>query len=206
MQIGEKHLALSQQRIFRRLRFLDLHDHVGASENFFGACANFGAYAAKHVIAKTNTGTGVGLYDHLVPMHHKFMDARWRQPHTMLVFFYFFRDTDKHVRLPPECAPCAGHARCCYCRYFCRGSFWLRQLSTNHHGKHSLRDRLTAAHSSAHAPAKAHRHVPPPNPAPTGPGRTTPCRVPDAARPARSPATRRGLPCRGSANPAALRR
>jgi hypothetical protein len=68
VQIGEKQLAGAQQNPFARLWFLDLYDHVAASEDFRGCRGDFGTRCAIGIIACHDARSCARLHHNLMAM------------------------------------------------------------------------------------------------------------------------------------------
>ena len=96
VQVGEQYLPLAQHAAFVRLRFLDLHDHVGAREDLGGAADDFGPGATVHLVALADAGAGHRLDDHRVAVMHQLADAAGGQADTVFVRFDFPGHADEH--------------------------------------------------------------------------------------------------------------
>ena len=96
MQICEKNLALAQQRKLCFPRLLDLHNHVGASKNFFclidNLCPGFDIF----FVRITGADTGILFHQHWMAASGKQIRSRRQQRDALLLLFNFFRDADDH--------------------------------------------------------------------------------------------------------------
>ena len=103
MQIGEEQLAGPQARDFLRLRFLDLHHHLGAGEDLGGA-RDFSTGGAVISVMHADAGTGLRFDQDLMPVVDEFAHAAWGQADAVFVVFDFFRDTYQHGDSPANAA------------------------------------------------------------------------------------------------------
>jgi hypothetical protein len=66
VQVGEEHLAGTQHGPLRRLRLLDLDDHVGRGKDRRRVRSDAGSGGAVVGIGGADAGTGTGFDQHLV--------------------------------------------------------------------------------------------------------------------------------------------
>jgi hypothetical protein len=67
VQVGVQHLPFAQHRAFDRLRLLDLHDHVGAREDFLRRPHDAGAGRHVVLVRQPDPLTGALLHDDVDP-------------------------------------------------------------------------------------------------------------------------------------------
>jgi hypothetical protein len=96
MQVGVEDLAFAQLHPFGRLRFLDLHDHVGILEDFASRGSDLRAGGDIVGIRGTDAGAGIGLDQHGMAVRDIFADRSRRQADAIFVVLDFLRATDAH--------------------------------------------------------------------------------------------------------------
>ena len=97
MKIGIEDLPFAKLGPFGRLRFLDLHDHVGFFENLFRGAGYSGARCHIGGIVRADAGARLGFDQDLVAMGHIFAHRTGRQAHTVFMVFDFLRASDTHL-------------------------------------------------------------------------------------------------------------
>ena len=100
VKIGVQQLAFAQHRDLDRLRFLDLDDHFGATEDFLRGIDDFGAGLLVHLVRQTDGFSAIALHHHLVAVADEFARAGRSQADAVLVVFDFLGDADQHDWIP----------------------------------------------------------------------------------------------------------
>ena len=100
MEIGVEDLAFAQLHPFGGLRLLDLDDHVGLGEHFFGGLGDAGAGGAVGVVVGADAGACAGLDQHFMAVRDIFAHRARRQPDAVLVVLDFLRAADAHGKPP----------------------------------------------------------------------------------------------------------
>jgi len=83
-----------QHRAFVRLRFLDLHDHVGACEDFLRRLDDAGAGGQVVIVGQPDLAAGVRLDNDLVPPCDQLLHGRRGQTDPVLMVFDLLRNAD----------------------------------------------------------------------------------------------------------------
>jgi hypothetical protein len=96
MQVGEEQLALAQQLVLARLRFLDLHDHLGLFEDRLRRARDLRANGAVGVVVESDAGPGAGLHQHLMTMVDQLPRGAGRQADAVLMILDLLRHADEH--------------------------------------------------------------------------------------------------------------
>ena len=104
MQIGEQHLPLTQPCPLDRLRFLDLHDHLGPGENRLSRRQHRGPCRNIIGIRKARTHTGPGLDRDGMATVHRLTRGIGCHADAEFLRLDLFRATDLHVSLPLDIA------------------------------------------------------------------------------------------------------
>jgi hypothetical protein len=97
MKIGEDDLAGAEESDFRRLRLLDLDDHLGFGD---ASCAwgRWRADGAVIVVGEPAGHAGLGLDEDLMPGLDQRFGADGHQGDAVFVGFNFLGNSDAHVR------------------------------------------------------------------------------------------------------------
>ncbi len=99
MQIGEQDLAFTQLHPFGRLRFLDLHHHLGAGKDFGGACHHLGPGLAVDIIVLVDPEARPGFDDHAMPGSDIFAHGFGGKADAELARLDFLGNADQHDSL-----------------------------------------------------------------------------------------------------------
>ena len=99
MEIGEQHLAGPQHRALLGLRLLHLDDQVGLREDRSRPVGDPRAGALVVRVRESDSGTGLGLDEHLVARCHQLPNSRGHQADAVLVHLDLLRNPDPHVAL-----------------------------------------------------------------------------------------------------------
>ena len=99
MQVGEQDLPFAQLHPFAGLRFLDLHHHIGAGEDFGGAIDHFGPGLAVGVIILVDAQPSAGFNDHPVPGRRIFAHRFGGETDAELARLDFLGNADQHDSL-----------------------------------------------------------------------------------------------------------
>ncbi len=102
MEIGVEDLAFAQHGALDRLRFLDLHDHVGLGEDLGGSRDDHGAGGGIVGVRGADAGARIGLHPDLVALAHGFAHRHGRHADAVFVILDFLRYADEHVSVLPE--------------------------------------------------------------------------------------------------------
>ena len=94
MQVGEQHLTLAEPLVLLRLRFLDLHDHVGGGEHGVGVGQDLRAGGRELVVADRRAVAGRCLHRDAMPRAHELAHTLGRRRDAVLVVLDFLRDAD----------------------------------------------------------------------------------------------------------------
>src|SRR5713226_8203471 len=106
MQIGEDNLALAQLGPFASLGFLDLHDHIGASENLGGGVGDDSSRLAVGLIGRSDSCTRIGLDDDAVACSYILTRRARCEANAVLVDFDLLWHSDAHCwALPFQAMP-----------------------------------------------------------------------------------------------------
>ncbi len=96
VKVGEQNLPRPNQRPLFRLRFLHLHDEVGARKDFLRAIDQLAARLFVVRIRQARADPRVSLHQHLVAPADQFLDAYRKHRHPIFVAFHLFRHTHNH--------------------------------------------------------------------------------------------------------------
>jgi hypothetical protein len=66
MEIGKKYLACPDQRIFRGLGLLDMHDHAGSAIDLFRSRHNFSTGVPVSTIVESAAHSSFGFHQHIM--------------------------------------------------------------------------------------------------------------------------------------------
>ena len=99
VEIGEEDLPFAKLDPLVRLRLLDLHHHLGAREDFFGAVDDACAHGAVIIVGLADPQSGTGLDDDIMSAHDVFARCLGRQADAVFVVLDFLGDADKHDSL-----------------------------------------------------------------------------------------------------------
>lgn len=100
MQVGEDHLPLADERILRRLRFLDVHHHVGTPINLCRGGNQGRPRSHIGLVHEAAACPRTGLDQYGVPVVAKHLNPGRGHGDTILFRFDFLEDTDDHA-VPP---------------------------------------------------------------------------------------------------------
>ena len=89
VQIGVEDLVVAQLHPFRRLRLLDLHDHVGLGEHLRGRLGDLGAGGLIGAVVGADAGARAGLDHDLVAVGDIFAHRAGRQADAVFVVLDF---------------------------------------------------------------------------------------------------------------------
>ena len=96
MEVGEQDLSAPQELALFGQRLLDLHDHLGASENVVGACDDLGPGADVFLVGRSRAQAGLGLDNDLMAVMDQFGDRRRRHADPEFVVLDFLGNADEH--------------------------------------------------------------------------------------------------------------
>ncbi len=97
MEVGENHLVLADEGVFRGNRFFHLYNHLGDGIDIFYRGEDFSPGFAVFIVGEARAVAGCCLHIHPMAVCHQFTHSRWGYRHAVLVVFDFFGNSDNHV-------------------------------------------------------------------------------------------------------------
>ena len=100
VEIGEDDLTRADQRVFRRLRLLDVHDHVGALVYLRRGPGDLGAVGAVGLVVESAADSGAFLDENRVAVALQDLDAGRGHGYPVFLWFDLLENADDHLLTP----------------------------------------------------------------------------------------------------------
>ena len=98
MKIGKEYLTFPDQRIFRWLGLLDMHDHAGSAIDLFRTRHNFSTGFPVSSIVESAAHASFGFHQNIMSIFKHDLNTGRGHANSVLCSLDFFKYTDNHDR------------------------------------------------------------------------------------------------------------